>query len=35
VISGQLLRFGGRRLDTEECAGRRDVLDAVGAGKVP
>jgi hypothetical protein len=30
-----LLWIGGRRGDIEECAGRRDVLGAVGVGKEP
>ena len=29
------MRVGGRRGDVEQCAGRRDVLGAVGVGKEP
>ena len=30
-----LLRFDGRRVSPEQCAGRRDALGAVGAGEEP
>jgi hypothetical protein len=32
-LSGCFLRFDGRRVSTEQCAGRSDAVGAVGAGQ--